>query len=105
MPARTRRPELRDDIRTEAAVVGGVSVLVAVVGWVLVARSLGGTQCGPACSTWSREVGLTVLWLVVALGGTLGAAAAYVVSAVSRLLDAEPRRPERSRLSAASADD
>ncbi len=106
MPARPRRPEKRDDIRTETAVLGGVGVVVALVGWSLFARQVAGVGCGPACSQWPRQVAAMVFWLVLALGGTLTAAAAYVVSAVSRLLGAAPERPERDRsLSAGSADD
>ena len=81
--------------------LGGLGVVVALVGWVLLARAVGGSTCGPSCSAWSREVAGAVLWLAVALSGTLAAAAAYVVSAVSRLLDADPAQP--SAVSAASA--
>ena len=105
MPSRTLRPERRADIRLEAVLLGGVGVAVALVGWLLFARAVGGSTCGPGCSVWSREVGVAVLWLVVALSGTLAAAAAYVVSAVARLLDAEPAPQRPSRLSAASATD
>ena len=103
-PPRRPRPERRADIRLEAALIGGLGLAVAVIGWTLLARGLGGTACGPRCSAWSREVVQIVLWLVVALSGTLAAAAAYVVSAVARLLDAEPAQPPAS-LSAASATD
>lgn len=105
MARRTPRPEKRLDIRLEAAFIGAVSVVVALVGWALLARELG-AGCGQGCLGVGAQPGQVVLWLCIALSGSLAAAAACVVSAVARLLDAEPGRQDRSAwLSAASADD
>jgi hypothetical protein len=86
----SRRTERRDDIRTEASFLGWTCVVLAVVSWALVARLV--FDDGRVALT---NGGWVVLWSALGIAGTVGAAACYAVSAVARLLAAEPedRRP------------
>ncbi|CAA9309822.1 MAG: hypothetical protein AVDCRST_MAG16-72 [uncultured Frankineae bacterium] len=81
----SRRTERRDDIRTEAAFLGWTCVVLAVLGWSFAARLA--FDDGRVAIT---DGGWLVLWSVLGLAGTVGAAACYAVSAVARLLAADP---------------
>jgi hypothetical protein len=92
MTREPRRVEQRADIRTEASFVGWSCTALALLGWFLLARAVFGADCGDGCRTPPAGGGWAVLCLAVAVAATAGAAASYAVSAVGRLLAAEPER-------------